>query len=470
MLPSTEFKIIDRNSEYLGVPTSTLMENAGRGVASVVEKVAGKRPVLVLCGGGNNGGDGLVAARYISERLETRVFLANERETEKRLPERLNAVRHLLIRELPELKECVIVDALLGVGGRGEPKEPYASLIRWINECRKRGATVVSVDVPSGFQSTLSVAPDITVSLHDAKEGMDSSNSGEIIIVDIGVPREAVELTGPGEMLLYPIQDSGSHKGNNGIVTVIGGGAFSGAPVFSSMAAYRTGADLVYTIVPHSSFSTASSFSPNLMVFSTAFDYFQKEDTALAMKWIGRSGAIAIGPGIEVREESAEFVKEILEITRCPAVVDAGALEICGEFEVKRKAPTVYTPHSKEFEKLTGERLSDNFEERREQVKNSAAKLSGTVLLKGATDIISDGRRVKLNRTGNAGMTVGGTGDVLTGIVAELLAKGCTPFDAARLGAFMNGSAGDICFNSKSYGLLATDVIEAIPSVLVRYL
>lgn len=445
------------------------MDNAGRAVADAVMK-RGEGDVLVMCGPGNNGGDGIVAARYIKGK-RVHLFLSKAQETEAKLHEELEAVGNLIVKELPKAgKGWVIVDALLGVGIRGEPREPYASLIQYINRCREEGSYVISVDVPSGFPTSLAVRPQITVTMHDAKEGMNPENSGEIVVADIGIPKDAVDYTGPGEMLLYPVPSSSSHKGNNGIVTVIGGGAFSGSTVFSSLAAYRTGADLVYTIVPRSSYSTVAAFSPNLMVFHTKQDFFAIEDLEAVMPWVKRSGAIVIGPGMEVRRESEEFTTRLLQESTVPSVVDAGAIEIVGKTGVRRRAPTVYTPHAREFEKLTGEKVCESLEERKAQVMRCAGQLGGTILLKGVPDVISDGKRVKLNRTGNAGMTVGGTGDVLTGEVAELLAKGCSPFDAARVAAFINGTAGSICFVSKSYGLLATDVIEAIPTVLERYL
>jgi NAD(P)H-hydrate epimerase len=334
---------------------------------------------------------------------------------------------------------------------------------------KRKGSLLLSVDVPSGFPTDFHLLPDITVTFHEMKAGMTEEHSGNIEIVDIGIPEKAVKYTGPGEMLLYPVPANDTHKGNNGIITVIGGGAFAGAPTFASLAAYRTGADLVYTVVPKKSFGVASVFSPNMMVFSTAHQAFEPADEAAAMKWVERSGSLVIGPGMDSDSKTHVFIRRIMKKAKCSMVVDASAIEVAGDNSCLIAGKNVIvTPHSKEFEKLTGDVVAKTIAERSEQIRSWAHKLDVTILLKGATDVISDGRRVKLNDTGNPGMTVGGTGDVLTGIAAELMAKGCSPFDSGRLAAYINGSSGEICFRSKSFGLLATDVIESIPDVLVR--
>ena len=476
MLDLKEFKILDRNSVFYGTPISKLMDNAGRGVAEAVMKHSnGRSHVLIVCGPGNNGGDGSAAARYLRGRIETSILLAEPGQEPKSdlLRHNFSSVSDLVVGEdaLRKLdwNATVVVDALLGSGINRRPEGRYRQLIDFMHEMKRKGSLLLSVDVPSGFPTDFHVLPDITVTFHDTKAGMIEENSGKIEIVDIGIPEKAIKYTGPGEMLLYPVPANDTHKGNNGIITVIGGGAFAGAPTFASLAAYRTGADLVYTVVPKKSFGVASVFSPNMMVFSTAHQAFEPADEAVAMKWVERSGSLVIGPGMDSDSKTHGFIRRIMKKARCSMVVDASAIEVAGDnSSLIAGKNVVVTPHSKEFEKLTGEVVAKTIVARSEQIRSWAHKLDVTILLKGATDVISDGRRVKLNDTGNPGMTVGGTGDVLTGIAAELMAKGCSPFDAGRLAAYINGSSGDICFRSKSFGLLATDVIESIPDVLVR--
>ncbi len=474
MLELIEFRVLDRNSEFCGTPVSTLMDNAGRRVAEAATKhSSGRSTVLVICGPGNNGGDGFAAARHLREKFHVHILLAepDQKDRSGLLESNFSAVSDLVcgpdvLAALRE-KETVVVDALLGSGINRAPEGRYRELMELMAGLQKNGSLLLSVDVPSGFPTGFQVHPDITVTFHDTKKGMSRETCGVIEIADIGIPERAARYTGPGEMILYPVPSRFSHKGNNGIVTVIGGGAFAGAPTFSSLASYRSGADLVYTIVPRRSYQTVSCFSPNLMVFSTAGDGFSSDDEEAILRWVARSGAIVIGPGMDTDRGTAGLIAAVLGKSNCGMVVDAAAIEVAGgNHSLVKGKKAVITPHSKEFEKLTGEKTGETLEERSEQVCSWARALGLTILLKGATDIISDGTRVKLNDTGNPGMTVGGTGDVLAGIVAALMAKGSSPFDAARMGAYINGLSGDICFRTKSYGLLATDMIETIPEVL----
>lgn len=478
MLEISEFKVLDRNSDYYGTSVSQLMENAGKGVADYVLEHRGRREkAVVVCGPGHNGGDGLVTAFHLRDSMKVMLLMA--REPDERSGElvklKYSAVSDLVVSEkLIEGIRCedvVVVDALLGTGANRPPEGRYLELIELMQSMRDRGALLISVDVPSGFPSKVHLNPEVTLTLHDSKNGMQQEDCGRIVVVDIGIPYRASRYTGPGEMLLYPVPGKHTHKGNNGIVTVVGGSAFAGAPTFASLAAYRTGADLVYTIVPKGSYAAVSGFSPNLMVFSTKSDLFSEEDMEGVMRWIQRSSALVIGPGMDESEGSLNFISGVIRRATCPLVVDAAAISAVGsDRSLLQGKSAVVTPHSREFEKLTGEQTEQGIEERAEQIRSWAVDISSTILLKGATDIISDGNRIKLNDTGNPGMTVGGTGDVLTGIVAALLSKGSSTFDAARVGAYINGSSGDICFDSKSYGLLATDVIESIPTVLVKQL
>lgn len=478
MLDLREFRVLDRNSEFYGTPVSVLMDNAGRRVAeSVLRNSEGRRNAVIVCGPGNNGGDGFAAAFHLRGKMAVTVILSTPGQSARSelLKSRFELISDIVRgREVIDTfkpKDVVVVDALLGSGLKGPPEGDFLSLIVLMDRMHSLGSKVISVDVPSGFPTQVHVHPDITVTFHDSKDGMNELNSGRIEIADIGIPDRALKFTGPGEMVLYPVPGRESHKGNNGVVTVIGGGGFAGAPTFSSMAAYRTGADLVYTIVPGRSYNAVSCFSPNLMPFRTAGDNFSPADVTTAMEWVQKSGAFVIGPGMNTDDASSSFIERVLEAAPRAAVVDAAAIEVAGrKLSIIEGRRVVVTPHAKEFEKLTGESISGELAGRADQISSWARELGVTILLKGATDIISDGNRTKFNETGNPGMTVGGTGDVLTGIVAALLSKGCSPFDAARLGAFINGSAGDVCFLTRSFGLLATDVIESIPEVLVRYL
>jgi len=504
MLPPLEVKVLDINSEFYGVKTSLLMENAGKAVAEFVTKnFPNKRNLLFFCGTGNNGGDGFVAARYLAKRYKiSLVLLGGKNKIKTKIAkENFEKLKNYKIGifELDKLSQDkldhlirdadIILDAMLGIGISGEPREPFRSIIEKVNSSKK---TVISIDVPTGFGSKISIKPDVTITFHDIKEGINEKNSGKIIIADIGIPEKAVKFVGPGELVVYyPRPMETSHKGENGVVLVIGGGPYIGAPALSGLASLRVGVDLVYIATPKRAARAITSFSPllikpkrlargiaklvpNLIVKELKSDEEKlcPSDVDSILGLISKSDAVVIGPGLG-RGESTE--KAVIELVRIcikkdkAIVIDADAIEaVSGGFTFHHKC--VVTPHVGEFYKLTRVRLTGNIEEKMNMVKKFAKRLNTTILLKGYIDIISDGTRVKLNDIHNPAMTVGGTGDVLAGIVGGLLAKKVMPFNAARIGAFVNGYAGNLAFRSRSYGLVATDIIEEIPSVLKKFL
>jgi NAD(P)H-hydrate epimerase len=182
--------------------------------------------------------------------------------------------------------------------------------------------------------------------------------------------------------------------------------------------------------------------------------------------------AVAIGPGLGNARQTVSAVQRFVSKCRKPMVIDADGIAACGSKPSVLKGRTaVLTPHAGEFKKLTKRAVpGDDLVKRAQAVKDAASRMRSTILLKGPVDVVSDGRYVKLNDTGNDAMTVGGTGDVLTGVVSGMIAQRATPFAAARIGVYTAGLAGDLAFEEKSYGLLATDVIDKIPIVLRRYL
>ena len=275
MISEAEMKVIDTNSEYFGVPTLQLMENAGKSVSEFVRTTVKdtKKNILILCGTGNNGGDGFVAARYLTQYYKVMVFLAGaevKTEIAKKNFQKLQTYEVKIYnspRDLDRLlaENDVLIDALLGTGLAGELKEPYSTIVKKINETKKK--IIVSVDVPTGLGSAHSISPDYTLTFHDRKEGMTDKNSGKITIVDIGIPQEALTYVGPGELsVYYPRPAKKSHKGENGVVLVIGGGPYIGAPALSGLAALRTGVDLVYIATPQRSWESIAAFSPNFIV------------------------------------------------------------------------------------------------------------------------------------------------------------------------------------------------------------
>jgi NAD(P)H-hydrate epimerase len=471
MMHPLESKVLDINSEALGIPAGQLMENAGRAVAEAVQSGFPSGKILVVCGGGNNGGDGAVAARYLAEAqrdvsLALVVPLENSgsallRENMGKLPDSVKVIQEPTPAIVTEFS--VIVDAMIGIGLRSEPREPYAS---WIESIGHSKARVISVDVPSGFGTGQAIVPAMTVTFHDSKEGMNSENCGKVLIADIGIPPQAAEYTGPGEFVHYPFPAKDSHKGQNGRLLIIGGGAYTGAPALAAFASQAIGVDLVTIATPESCASVIASYSPNFIVRALEGKALAPGHMKMLQELCKESETVLIGPGLGREEGTVQAVREFLTGLKIPVVVDAdGLFAMSGEKMPAFTVPAALTPHAREFTRLGGSKQLTP-----EAVDAVAKKYHATVLLKQPVDIISDGGRHKLNRTGNPKITVGGTGDVLAGVVAGLMAKGVSPFDAARMGAYLNGAAGDMAFGRVGQSMTATDVIACMPGVLERCL
>lgn len=470
-----EVRVLDANAAYHGVPQEMLMENAGRGVAEAALEHVDFSHCLVLCGPGNNGGDGLVAARHLRAKKKVTVVLAKEpssplARTNLRRVKKMGIPVHRYHQEvLQELLDEVdlVIDALLGIGITGALRPPFDALVRALHHS---SVPVLAVDVPTGLGNALSVMPDLTVTFHAVKEGMTEDNSGTILVHDIGIPREAEEQVGPGDMVMYPRPPPQSHKGQNGVVLTIGGGPFTGAPALAALAALRTGADLSLAAVPERAQPIVASFSPDLITIPLPGERLQPSHRDMLQPHLDKADAVIVGPGLGTHPESLEAAGEVIDAclsSGCALLVDADAIQVFGERE--GRGQTVITPHAGEFAQLTGLSLTDKREERMQAVRQAAAQRDCTLLLKGWVDIISDGRSVKLNHIHHPAMTVGGTGDVLSGIAGALLAKGVPPFNAARMAAFINGTAGNRAFIEKSYGMTASDLLDYIPRVIAEY-
>ncbi|MFP3872413.1 MAG: NAD(P)H-hydrate dehydratase [Candidatus Natronoplasma sp.] len=467
MLEFEEVAVMDRNAEYRGVPPVRLMENAGRGLAEEIKERYDERPVIFFCGTGNNGGDAYVAARYLTERWDEdmTVFLIKGEGSVRSEIARKNLDelhREMIVEKELDLldveEDTLFVDALLGTGIKGRIREPYREVIKKIN----RGGDVVSVDVPSGLGADLAVKPDVTVTFHDKKEGMSEENSGEIIVKDIGVPKKALENTGPGEMLLYPRAQKSSHKGDNGELLIIGGGPYVGAPALAAEAAYRTGADLVYLAVPSSISDIVAGFSPHFIVSPFEGERLEPRHVDEVLGSFSPD-SIVMGPGLGSEERTLQAASEMIRKTDKPLLIDADGLKACKRFGIESDVDTILTPHRGEFEMLVG-----GEGDLKERADRFAREEGVTLLVKGKEDYITDGEKYRWNDFGNEGMTVGGTGDTLSGVVGALMSKGLSSFRAGRVGAYLTCRAGDNAFEEYSWGLLSEDITKKIPDLLKR--
>jgi len=489
-ITSREMRALELNAEYFGVSQLQLMENAGHNIAlEIASRFKPDKSVAIFCGLGGNGGDGFVAARHLSSMgFNVTVILAGKAKeiSHRTALENWNALQFLKesvsIHEvddsslIPDVTAEIVVDALLGTGTKGKLKPPISQLVEKINALN---SFRVAVDVPTGIDSdtgeTLSTAvkANLTITFHRTKKGLENAKEhvGELTVKDIGLPKEFEKFAGPGDVLLATKpRPSESHKGDFGRLLVIGGSeTFSGAPAYVALAALRTGVDLAYVAAPEKTAYAIASMSPDLITIKLEGTHLNVGNVSALKTYIEAANAIALGPGLGLHSETREAVKAVIEAVEGaakPLLLDADGLKAFAEFKKKLNVPLVLTPHAGEYAILTGKKLPEGLKEKISEVQKTAAELGAIVLLKGPVDIISDEKRFKLNFTGNPGMTVGGTGDVLSGIVAAFLAQQNDPFEAAVAGAFVNGAAGDFVFEEKGYHMVSTDLIQRIPHVL----
>jgi len=267
---------------------------------------------------------------------------------------------------------------------------------------------------------------------------------------------------------IYLPRPEWSHKGNFGHVLVIGGSRkYSGSPAFAAFAAFRSGSDLVTIAAPERASNTIASFSPDMITESLDGDYLNHSHLKPILEIAKSADSIVIGGGIEKRPETVSFVCDLLKSVKIPCVIDADAIyAIAQNPAVIAGRPFVITPHQREFQTLTREDPTLEISHRTEIVRLFAQKLKTTILLKGNTDIISDGERAFHNRTGNPNMTKGGTGDTLAGICGAILGMKFDPLTAACAAAYINGAAGDLASKEKGPGLLASDLLDKIPLII----
>ncbi len=474
-LNPTESRRIDENCIGLGVSKLQLMENAGQAVAicamnkSTTLSQQPKRKIAVICGLGNNGGDGLVAARHLSRNFDVDVILIgtecsikteetrNNWNTIKKMDASIKLIDANSMfnpkSPLMRLDEFdLIIDGIFGTGIHGNVQEPQSTVIDIVNASP---VYKISIDLPSGYGTNKVINADYSVVLHKPKDGVLLDH---FEVAGIGVPIEAEIYTGRGDLIYRRKADS--HKGENGRVLVIGGGPYTGAPLLSAMAAMKSGVDVVTVATPRE--DRIAGYSPNLIVKKAGTEKISTKDVDYLSDLISRNDSIVMGPGLGTDTETTKAVSILIPLCKRLAL-DADGLKALHNTQFEDGCAIV-TPHQKEFELLAGEELPHKIDEKIKLVTSFSRDRNVVTLLKGRIDIISDGNKYRLNKTGNPGMTVGGTGDVLVGIVGAWFTR-ANGFNAASSAAYINGCAGDLAFEKLGYGLLATDVIENIPFV-----
>jgi hydroxyethylthiazole kinase-like uncharacterized protein yjeF len=500
---AASMRAIDRWAiDRQGVASLELMERAGAGVARAVEQLSPDGPVTVVCGKGNNGGDGLVAARLLREAGRAVSVVCVTAATELSGDalanfERLPGPAPLTLADggwpagaQPPGAEAVIVDALLGTGFQGEPHGAVAAAIDAINSC---GARVLSVDVPSGVDASTGIVAgaavhaSITVSFHAGKPGLwirpGKAHAGEVRTLAIGIPRGAPEsasvgLLTPDVLALLAHRDASSTKFVSGHVLIAGGSrGLTGAPRMAGEASMRAGAGYVTVCIPASLQGIlASSGTPEMMSRG-----MPEQDGALAVAGVSevldasaRGGALALGPGLGRSDGAFAFARALAGGANVPLVLDADGLgahagrlsELAG-----RAAPTVLTPHAGELGRLLELDSAEIERERLRHVRAAAEQADAVVVLKGDDTLIAEpGGRVAVSPGSSPALATAGTGDVLTGVIAAQLAQGLDAFSAAATGVWLHAQAGRQAARRLGGpdGVIATDVIAALPRARAR--
>ena len=488
---AAEMRALDRAAiETLGIPGSVLMERAGLGAAhEILQRYGDAGPVVVVAGVGNNGGDGFVVARHLlAAGLDVRVVLIG---AATRLGE--DARRYLTVAErlgVPVTRRPqaaalrralrgagVIVDALFGTGFEGEPRAAAAAVIEAINDA---GRPVVALDVPSGVDASdgtvagAAVRADMTVTFHGPKTGLvvapGSRHAGQVVVADIGIPPQLerptrAALATRSLLGLVPRKGPDSTKYAAGSVLVVGGApGFAGAPVMSGRAALRAGAGIVWLAVPGDVAPQIATVHPELMV----------KQLPDGLELAERAGAVAVGPGLGRGEDAGNLARRLAQRHRGPIVVDADALFALAEaleLTARRRVPAVLTPHEGEMARLLGRDVDWVRAHRLAAVAEAAYAARAVVLLKGADTLVAapGGERVVVSVSDTPGLATAGSGDVLTGVVAAMLAKGLDPWTAACCGAVMHQRAARRAAEAIGPdGIISGDVIEALPGVLTE--
>ncbi|HEV7937621.1 MAG TPA: NAD(P)H-hydrate dehydratase [Solirubrobacteraceae bacterium] len=493
LLDAPRMRAVDRWAiEQRGTPSLDLMERAGVGVARVVQELAPDGAVVVVCGKGNNGGDGLVVARLLRQaaREVTVVCLAAAEELSpdaRANLERLPGAPPLALSDSASeaiAHAHVIVDALLGTGFSGVAHGAVAEAIAVIETAP---GLVLSVDIPSGVDASTGVVAGLavkatkTVTFHAAKPGLwiypGKGHAGEIGTIDIGIPRGAPDTSDIGlirneALAALPDRGATSTKFSSGHVVVVGGSrGLMGAPAMASLAALRAGAGYVTACVPFSLQQILDGQLLEVMTRGLADEggALTPEGLSAVTDSLARAGCLALGPGLGRDPQSVLFARELARGAPLALVLDADGLNAhAGSLDglAVREAPTVLTPHAGELARLLDIDSEQVQSERLAHARKAAEQAGAIVVLKGDdTLVVEPAGRIAISRGNSPALATAGTGDVLTGTIAALLAQGMEPFVAAAAGVQLHAQAGREAARRQgaAEGVIAGDVITALP-------
>ncbi len=513
LVNANQMKQIDGYSiDEIGIPSLVLMEKAALSLALEIKRYMLKQQhldnevklqnkILAVCGVGNNGGDGVAALRILKEwGYEGAVLLiGDEAKASEQMQVQLSIARKLSIpiifygnnqdnqkndlNQIAADEYTIIIDGIFGIGLSKPVRGIQKEVIDSINQAKEKGVyKIFAVDIPSGIHASTgkvmgsAIKADVTVTFGVNKLGLvlypGCEYAGEVILTDIGFPQIAIEKAEVDSFCyekedvkrLLPKRKKDSNKGTYGKVLVIGGSKnMAGACCFSAKAAYTMGAGLVKVMTEEANRVIVQTLLPEALLFtyeeSTILE--QREELLKELQW---ATVIVLGPGLGMKQSGKELLKIVLEHTNVPVVLDADGLNLLsamgGLEKILEKENIILTPHLKEMERLTKDTVAEIKEDIISYAKEKMKGAKCTLVLKDSRTIVTDGKKTYVNVSGNNGMAKGGSGDVLTGMIAGLLAQGMDYFEAGCFGTYLHGLAGNqVVMEESEYSLLAGDLI-----------
>ncbi len=490
VLTNAQMRAADKYTiESLGEPSLALMERAGIALADEAETLAPRGKIVCFCGGGNNGGDGYVCARHLLKRGREVVVVA---ATDKHSPEcEINRVEFEMLGgevfdKLPSWKISLLIDCLFGTGFRGELTEELAENITKINALKARGTKILSADIPSGisgengFSARVAVNADVTLCIGELKAGVFLNDgidySGVAKKADIGIFLDGEEkdyttlIEKDDVARLLPVRKRNSHKGVYGKTAIVAGcETYTGAAYLSTLSSLRSGVGYTTLFTPANILPYYALKAPEALLEPLnegGMVAFNEENFEKLLSY----DCIAYGMGTGVSEDVFKGAQYLLKNYTGKLVLDADALNSISKYEKdveglfqNKLCDVLITPHVKEFSRLSGLTVTEILSGGLFAARGFAKQHGVTVLLKNAVTTVTDGNRVALTITGTAGQAKGGSGDVLSGVIAGLCGSGLSVFNGGVVGAYVTGKAAEFALLKESeYSLLATDVISSL--------
>ena len=465
-----------------GVPALDLMERAGKALAKEISAFVENGKVLVVCGGGNNGGDGFVCARLLlgmGYEVTTVCVATKKSELAQAVENAYKNAGGETLDNFPNARFDCVVDCLLGTGFYGEPNEKYAGAITQINAYKQAGAKVISADIPSGInadngQASVFVQADVCVCMGEIKagvylgQGIDACKKTVRADIGIQLPQDnyAEMITQETVAKQLPKRRRNTHKGSYGKAVIVGGGKrYFGAGFLSAYACLRAGAGYTYIRTPKSVAKTYLLRLPEAIYIPKLKDVLDKQ-------------AVAYGMGLGVSRKTANGLQYLLKNYTGKLLIDADGINALAKYcknnlatlFANKKCDVVCTPHVKEFARISGKAVQEILQDGLFACVDFAKRHNVTMLLKGATTVITDGTRICVNTAGSVGQAKGGSGDALSGVIVSLAAQGVDVFESACAGAYWVGVSA-ILAESKygQCGMLASDVIEGL-GIAAKYI